>query len=333
MMTLEIQKPRRKRRKHQLSGQLCFFKDLAVDGKIYFYSCPALPRKPDEYNPEMEALMVNNLRIVDHLVNRLCWNNGHHNREEARQAGMIALWNAATRFDPERKVKFSTFAHLVVRHAILKFRYGKPPADTLSLEALREDGWDDLPSTDQAPEASNEAAESIALLHRLADEAVREKERAGILALAMQLEGFSPTEIAQVIGVSKSSYDATVSAGRKALRSSPKFLFYISQITGIKPKSVAVEVCGKRYVVHYAPDAFYNNTTSSSDDYLESFAEHLRTLDYSEGLPCGESVMTESFVETRFVVSDSMVEITSVANLHSQREFERRAARLLASAS
>jgi len=85
--------------------------------------------------------------------------------------------------------------------------------------------------------------------------------------------------------------------------------------------------------VCYAPDAFYNNTTSSSDDYLESFAEYLRTLDYSEGLPCGESVITESFVETRFTVNDGVIEITSVANLHSQRELERRAARLLASAS
>lgn len=57
-----------------------------------------------------QALFAANTRLVNWVIERhYHWLRGH-TREDATQEGLLALWQAALRFDPSKGVKFGTYA-------------------------------------------------------------------------------------------------------------------------------------------------------------------------------------------------------------------------------
>jgi RNA polymerase sigma factor for flagellar operon FliA len=70
-----------------------------------------------------DSLILENLPRVRRLAHRVCGRLSRRiNFEDMVSAGVVALIEAAYRFDPSRNVKFSTFAELRVRGALLDHR-------------------------------------------------------------------------------------------------------------------------------------------------------------------------------------------------------------------
>ena len=87
-------------------------------------------RKKDrsERTHERNALVTKHMRLVRHVLDKISQGLPRHvDREDLLEAGMMGLIDAAGRYDPDRGVRFSTYAVTRIRGAIL--------------DALRREDW------------------------------------------------------------------------------------------------------------------------------------------------------------------------------------------------
>lgn len=64
------------------------------------------------------SLFDENQKLVHHIVNKHFWS--YPDREDITQVGLLALYRASIKFDPE-KAQFSTYAYNTVKREIFKF--------------------------------------------------------------------------------------------------------------------------------------------------------------------------------------------------------------------
>ncbi len=91
------------------------------------YSVPAVapeaaggPRTAEEAGAEQERMMVEHLPIVRFLARRIHERLPQHvDMEDLVSAGVLGLMDAFTKFDPEKKVQFRSYAQFRIRGAIL----------------------------------------------------------------------------------------------------------------------------------------------------------------------------------------------------------------------
>ena len=84
------------------------------------YSVPAGPPRPAEISAERERMMVEHLPIVRFLARRIHERLPQHvDLDDLVSAGVLGLMDAFTKFDPEKKVQFRSYAQFRIRGAIL----------------------------------------------------------------------------------------------------------------------------------------------------------------------------------------------------------------------
>jgi RNA polymerase sigma factor for flagellar operon FliA len=80
----------------------------------------AASRNPGEIDAEKERVMVEHLPIVRFLARRIHERLPQHvDMEDLVSAGVLGLMDACTKFDPEKKVQFRSYAQFRIRGAIL----------------------------------------------------------------------------------------------------------------------------------------------------------------------------------------------------------------------
>jgi RNA polymerase sigma factor for flagellar operon FliA len=113
-----------------------------------------MPSKPSRMHLtlEQQQTVVQNLPLVEHIVTRMTARfPANYSRDDLVQTGTIGLIEAATRFDPEHGVAFSTFAGRRIEGSII--------------DMLRRNDW--APRSVRALERRVEAAEqSLTFAHR-----------------------------------------------------------------------------------------------------------------------------------------------------------------------
>jgi RNA polymerase sigma factor for flagellar operon FliA len=105
--------------KARLKGRLLMIRwnTESIDDLQNHFSSPQTPE--DE---RRARLIVDHLSLVDRVVHRTAGSCDAEKREEYVAAGRLGLVEAAHRFDPDRGVKFTTFAYRRIRGAILDER-------------------------------------------------------------------------------------------------------------------------------------------------------------------------------------------------------------------
>lgn len=81
-----------------------------------------VPLRPSQkrLTPAQETLVLDNLRLVNHVVNRLCQRlPANCGRDDLGQAGMMGLIDASMRFDDAKGVAFSTYAVRRIEGSVL----------------------------------------------------------------------------------------------------------------------------------------------------------------------------------------------------------------------
>ena len=71
---------------------------------------------------ERDALVLDHIGVMKYVVNRISAHlPSHVDREDLIQAGLLGLLDAAEKYEPERGIKFKTYAELRVRGAVLDY--------------------------------------------------------------------------------------------------------------------------------------------------------------------------------------------------------------------
>ncbi len=69
---------------------------------------------------EREAMILEHVPLIKYIVNRIAARlPSHVDREDLLQAGIIGLMDAIEKFEPQRGIKFKTYAELRIRGAVL----------------------------------------------------------------------------------------------------------------------------------------------------------------------------------------------------------------------
>ncbi len=79
-----------------------------------------MPYIPHQLPEDRTPLITENIDLVDIIAGRMVTQvPAFMNRDDMRSAGMMGLIDAANKFQPEKKIKFKTFAEYRIRGAIL----------------------------------------------------------------------------------------------------------------------------------------------------------------------------------------------------------------------
>ena len=79
-----------------------------------------MPYTPHQLPEDKSTLITDHLNLVDIIAGRMVTQvPAFMNRDDMRSAGMMGLIDAANKFEPEKKIKFKTFAEYRIRGAIL----------------------------------------------------------------------------------------------------------------------------------------------------------------------------------------------------------------------
>ena len=327
---------RRRGRDYALPGQMNLFEFFArmlqEKSELIAKSSVSTTRQRKSMTPR--ELFEGNQRLVNIMVAKTCSTLDHHSKQDAKQHGLIGLWEASMRFDPGRGYQFSTFACKIIWRHIDKFRRKefsfRSGTDSLNGILESKNGEERFPAPDHyCPVKLAEQQESIEILQSLAAKNPRTKDSKGIRALAMHLEGCKSKQIMDALGFELeqySDYTATVSAGRRALKSDPYFLSYVSATTGRKTKSATATLFGDDYSVAYDSTVYYNHPSVSSDDYLGEFAAFISKPDVSEHIlntvrygQVGQVKNLETLVTTVFALNMGSILIESVQNARAKK--------------
>ena len=141
-------------------------------------------------------------------------------REELLQVGMLTLWKCCRKFQDDRGNKFSTYACTAIYKAMISYlaREHKHSHRCVSIEsviAVTESGCE-LCMADTLTDNGDiqEFVETVDCLDRIFEE-FNERNR---LILSMLLQGYSQSEIARKIGVTKTTISTAVKGIRERLK-------------------------------------------------------------------------------------------------------------------
>lgn len=284
--------PAGRKKKIEIMGQFTLF-NTGAEGVVVIQPVTNTKPKADPVPrvaclSDREDLIESNMGLVYATLKKIKGVNAN-NRGDVLQAGMLGLVNAARGFDPSRGFRFSSYAVPSIENAMVRevrHSYGK--LDTVSMEELTDERNRALsqivePET-AAPTCLQEKDEIVEMLFEIANTQRRAKERKGVLALAMQMQGFDSAYIAAQTNVKKSSYNAMVSAGRRALRNHPQLVNYMSMLKDEVVKDIAANLLGSPFPVCYARNAVFDVPTdgATAREYLEVLVEVIEREDVSD---------------------------------------------------
>jgi len=272
------EEPRKVRRnRHIPEGQMLFF-DIGVEwGKVISFpeqKSVNSPKPVKEASPA-EKLFDENKKLIGYCVKNTAGVFGS-NWHDAEQAGLIALWKAAEGFDPSRGVSFSSFATVAIKRAI--FREVNNSIDKLNPESL--DAFDSdaenfseelqLPSAEETV-ISNENNGLVDTMNKFADSLRLIKEKKGVKAYAMHLQGYSGSQIAEALGFRTSSYTALVSVGRKVVQNNPLFARAANEYRETSVKNTKVNLLDSEFELQYSADAIFDVPSQYEGDFEAAF--------------------------------------------------------------
>ena len=170
------------------------------------------------------ALVEENLGLISYAMKKLPLYLFDY--EDAFQIGAIGLMKAAYAFDPERNLKFATFAVPCIvnelRMALRHINSSNPPGRTCSYDAtlLNLDGEaysliDFIPSNEQLPDEQyvvHETLDSVIAILRN----IRDKD--AFMIVQMVVQNRSQEEIAAVLGITQSAVSRKIRKIRSSLR-------------------------------------------------------------------------------------------------------------------
>lgn len=103
-----------------------------------------------------DELIINNIRLVRYVIHKM---NLHHRADEYYDAGLIGLVKAANKFNPDKGIKFSSFAVTCIRNEILIEIRKEYPERPISLDiTVSVNGYDnknELTLLDMIPDSFN----------------------------------------------------------------------------------------------------------------------------------------------------------------------------------
>jgi RNA polymerase sigma factor CnrH len=160
---------------------------------------------------DRDALFADNRPLAEFFLKRFMLPPGA-DLDDARQAALMGLWRAATRFDPSRDRKFSTLATLCVRQLVIKHlrREDRQRRLPLSGEARLGRVADPRPG----PGHDMELADMVARVRRALQALPPRVAEAFELCY---LRGLSREEAAAVMGVTKLGVKVQVNGAKKLL--------------------------------------------------------------------------------------------------------------------
>lgn len=144
-------------------------------------------------------------------------------RDDLSQIGAIGLLNAIETYSPEKKCRFSTYAYVLIRNAIINEltketrHHGKDDYDDDYLLSLYQ--YENAP---QAPGTYNDLLQLI----EEAKENAADGVRLGIDAIVYMTQGYSGNEIAEMLGTTPGNVRVCVSRARKYLLNDPVITDY-----------------------------------------------------------------------------------------------------------
>lgn len=341
--------PRKVRKgRHIPEGQLLFY-DIGVKWAtvIQFPTPEGAPREEVSPTPTVagaapaaretaaaiDEMIEKNTGLV-HYCMKLVGGITSLNRDDVEQAGMMALWRAAKGFDTSRGRKFSSYATIAIKRAMIR-EVGR------SCDRLNPNSWDaieeDCPSlagqlaTSEAEAFRGENSPVVELMLEVADTLRLLKERKGVKAFAMYLQGYSGAQIAEAIGVSEKSYTAFISTGRKVVRSNPLFLQAAADMWDVTRKHPVVELLEAQFELRYAEDLTFNVPMRWDDAYearLMQFLAQEKIAEYIlNKVRIGEEVLVinrDTGCSTKLNVGTDILEISFAVQICQNPRVRRR---------
>ena len=173
-----------------------------------------------------DILIERNLRLVAHIIKK--YYSANVETEELISVGTVGLIKAVNSFDPEKKVRLSTYAARCIDNEILMFfRNKRKTALDISFDDPIEQDAEgnpltlmDLISQDDTILEEISLKRNLRLLRRFLDEITDTREKM-ILTMRYGLDGRDPmtqNEIAEVFGISRSYVSRIETKSLKKLR-------------------------------------------------------------------------------------------------------------------
>lgn len=160
-------------------------------------------------------LFNENKNIVYSIYNKE-FTNHTELKDDLIQVGLIALWKSANKFDPNRGVKFSTFAYRSIENNMKCFsvRSYKKTCCVLSLSEPVGDGESSYEEVLASPVNFEDSVEIDEIFHQLFKE-LDEQQKSVIQAV---IDGYKKTEISQIMNLSKAKITKILKDFRKKLQ-------------------------------------------------------------------------------------------------------------------
>lgn len=267
-----------------LEGQLLFF-DIGIGGTVL--PLPALAQAtPDAVsNSEIERIIKKNMPLVESWLKKTAGVSSE-NEEDVRQAGLVALWRAAETFRPDKGANFGTYASTCIRRAIYKeVKKDNKRSNQTSLDLLLNEGSGSAAlSVNESDAFADGGSSVIKLMMRTAETLQSVRERKGVLALAMYLQGYSKAEIAKAQNIKESSCTAMISVGRKVLQRHPVFLENTRYFNEGRCKEYTVDLLGTPFKLKFAHDPVFYFPIQGQERLEENLCKALAQEDVADYL-------------------------------------------------
>lgn len=269
--------------RHIAEGQLSLF-DIGVEwtNVIEFPGAAVAEKAPvAAKTPAVETIddiIRKHTGLVGYCLNQI-GGVSSLNRDDVEQAGLLALWKAAEMFDETRGVKFASYATPAIKRAMIRELKGNQdklnPESWEELESVCPTFENHLATPEEDVFAAIEDSPVISTILDVAKTLRLSKERKGVAAYAMFLQGYSGPQIAKTIGVKGTSYTALISTGRKVIQTNPLFQKAAATFMPDYKKDTVVDLLGSPFNVHYSEDVRYDVPTRCDDDYEGTLARLL----------------------------------------------------------
>ena len=161
-------------------------------------------------NKSTDELIQENENLVHFVLQRKYPTRA--NDDDAIQSGLIGLWKAIQQYEPERNIKFSTYAYRCISNEILTFIRKESRQTQLTLMPLT----DDVEDSNQLPKYDMQQEEQLSLIDALTyTDALLDEDK---FLLRLYLEGYSVTDVGKILGITKQAVCARMIRIRNTVR-------------------------------------------------------------------------------------------------------------------